>query len=151
MEYFTTLLRYIHQNPVKAGIVEDAADYEWSSWKQDYLRDPDELGWPISHVRSVLKRISLEELTALVNEPCNANCVDVDNTRRLQDSEVKDFIAAQCGAKSVAEFQRLTTEEQTRIVKATKAEGASIRQVMSHTGWSYRRVREAGSEVVVKS
>jgi len=26
MEYFTTLLRYIHQNPVKAGIVEDAAD-----------------------------------------------------------------------------------------------------------------------------
>lgn len=44
----------------------------------------------------------------------------------------------------MAEFQRLTTEEQTRIVKATKAEGASIRQVMSHTGWSYRRVREAG-------
>lgn len=26
MEFFTTLLRYIHQNPVKAGIVEDAAD-----------------------------------------------------------------------------------------------------------------------------
>lgn len=151
MEYFTTLLRYIHQNPVKAGIVEDAADYEWSSWKQDYLRDPDESGWPISHVRSVLKRISLEELTALVNEPCNANCVDVDNTRRLQDSEVKDFIAAQCGAKSVAEFQRLTTEEQTRIVKATKVEGASIRQVMSHTGWSYRRVREAGGGAAVKS
>lgn len=57
----------------------------------------------------------------------------------------------QCGAKSVAEFQRLTTEEQTRIVKATKAEGASIRQVMSHTGWSYRRVREAGGGAAVKS
>lgn len=85
------------------------------------------------------------------SEPCNANCVDVDNTRRLQDSEVKSFIAEQCGAKSVAEFQRLTMEEQTRIVLDTKAEGASIRQVMSHTGWSYRRVREAGDEVVVKS
>ena len=151
MEYFTTLLRYIHQNPVKAGIVEDAADYEWSSWKQDYLRDPDELGWPISHVRAVLKRISLEDLRALVNEPCDANCVDVDNTRRLQDSEVRDFIIEQCGAKSVAEFQRLTMEEQTRIVLDTKAEGASIRQVMSHTGWSYRRVREAGDEVTGKS
>jgi hypothetical protein len=144
MEYFTTLLRYIHQNPVKAGIVEDAADYEWSSWKQDYLRAPDELGWPISHVRAVLKRISLEDLRALVNEPCDANCVDVDNTRRLQDSEVRDFIIEQCGAKSVAEFQRLTMEEQKRIVLDAKAEGASIRQVMSHTGWSYRRVREAG-------
>ena len=122
--------------------MENAADYEWSSWKQDYLRDPEEPGWPISHVRAVLKRISLEDLTALVNEPCEANCVDVDNTRRLQDSEVKDFIIEQCGAKSVAEFQRLTLEEQTRIVLDAKAEGASIRQVMSHTGWSYRRVRE---------
>ena len=133
-------------NPVKAGIVENAADYEWSSWKQDYLRDPEELGWPISHVRAVLKRISLEDLSALVNEPCEANCVDVDNTRRLQDSEVRDFIIEQCGAKSVAEFQRLSPEEQTRIVLDAKAEGASIRQVMSHTGWSYRRVREAGGE-----
>ena len=131
--------------------MEDAADYEWSSWKQDYLRDPDELGWPISHVRAVLKRISLEDLRALVNEPCDANCVDVDNSRRLQDAEVRDFIIEQCGAKSVAEFQRLTMEEQTRIVLDTKAEGASIRQVMSHTGWSYRRVREAGGEVVVKN
>ena len=85
-----------------------------------------------------------------MNEPCDANCVDVDNTRRLQDSEVRDFIIEQCGAKSVAEFQRLTMEEQTRIILDTKAEGASIRQVMSHTGWSYRRVREAGGEVVVK-
>ena len=30
MEYLTTLLRYIHLNPVKAGIVENAADYEWN-------------------------------------------------------------------------------------------------------------------------
>ena len=149
MEYFTTLLRYIHQNPVKAGIVENAADYEWSSWSQDYLRDADE-GWPISHVKSVLKRIPLEDLTALVNEPCDANCVDVDNSRRLRDAEVRDFIIEQCGAKSVAEFQRLTLEEQTDVVRGAREEGASIRQVMTHTGWSYRRVREAGSESAVR-
>lgn len=28
MSYFTTLLRYIHQNPVKAGIVEHVRDIE---------------------------------------------------------------------------------------------------------------------------
>ena len=32
MPYFTTLLRYIHQNPVKAGIVSEVKDYEYSSW-----------------------------------------------------------------------------------------------------------------------
>lgn len=49
---------------------------------------------------------------------------------------VRDFIIEQCGTRSVAEFQRLSLEEQTRIVLDAKAEGASIRQVMSHTGWS---------------
>lgn len=32
MAYFTILLRYIHQNPLKAGIVENIKDYEYSSW-----------------------------------------------------------------------------------------------------------------------
>jgi putative transposase len=30
-KYFLGLLRYIHQNPVKAGIVADPAQYKWSS------------------------------------------------------------------------------------------------------------------------
>ncbi len=84
MEYFTTLLRYIHQNPVKAGIVANAANYEWSSWSQYYLRD-NVVGWPICNVQTVLKRISLEDLKALIDEPCGAKCIDVDNTRRLKD------------------------------------------------------------------
>ena len=102
----------------------------------------DDEGRPISHVRAVLKRISLEDLTALVNEPCDANCVDVDNTRRLTDTEVKEYVTELCGARSVAEFQRLATEVQTDVVRSARDEGASIRQVMTHTGWSYRRVRE---------
>lgn len=31
ISYFTTLLRYIHQNPVKAGIVKEVKDYEYST------------------------------------------------------------------------------------------------------------------------
>lgn len=34
MAYFVTLLRYIHQNPTKAGIVSKVGDYDWSSWKE---------------------------------------------------------------------------------------------------------------------
>jgi putative transposase len=32
--YFLTLTRYIHLNPVEAGIVEDPRDYRWSSYRQ---------------------------------------------------------------------------------------------------------------------
>ena len=32
--YLLTVIRYIHQNPVKAGIVANAEDYPWSSFKE---------------------------------------------------------------------------------------------------------------------
>jgi len=32
--YFLTVLRYIHQNPVKAGIEKDIKKYPWSSYKE---------------------------------------------------------------------------------------------------------------------
>ena len=141
MTYFVTLLRYIHQNPIAAGIAPDVRHYPWSSWCE-YQADMMCI-IPICTTQHVFARLSAEDLTALVNEPCEANCVDVDNSRRLQDSEVRDFIVERCGAKSVAEFQRLTLVEQTGVVRSAREEGASIRQVMTHTGWSYRRVREA--------
>ncbi|WP_198543854.1 transposase [Petroclostridium xylanilyticum] len=31
-KYLLTVLRYIHQNPIKAGIVEEAIKYKWSSY-----------------------------------------------------------------------------------------------------------------------
>jgi len=34
--YLLAVLRYIHQNPVKAGIVKEIRDYEWSSYNQYY-------------------------------------------------------------------------------------------------------------------
>ena len=34
MEYFVTLLRYIHQNPIAAGLVDNVKDYRWSSWRE---------------------------------------------------------------------------------------------------------------------
>ena len=32
--YFLTVLRYIHQNPQKAGLTDDIASYKWSSYKE---------------------------------------------------------------------------------------------------------------------
>jgi len=32
-EYFLTCLRYIELNPVRAGIVKDPGDYQWSSYR----------------------------------------------------------------------------------------------------------------------
>lgn len=36
-------INYIHANPVRAGLVDFAADYEWSSFRTFYLKDMDPL------------------------------------------------------------------------------------------------------------
>ncbi len=140
MEYFITLLRYIHQNPVKAGIETDAASYEWSSWKQDYLRPANE-GWPICSVQTVLKRISLEDLKALVDEPCDACCIDVDNTRRLKDEEVRELIIQQIGTATVETFLNIDREQQESIIIWLREEGASVRQIVRYSGYTTKQVR----------
>lgn len=46
--YLQAVVGYIHRNPVEAGIIEDARDYEWSSWPMFYGSVPewlDEYTW----------------------------------------------------------------------------------------------------------
>ena len=49
--YFITLLRYIHQNPVKAGMVAEVKDYEFSSW-DEYI-DKNSTLFPLCDTRTV--------------------------------------------------------------------------------------------------
>ena len=66
MAYFTVLLRYIHQNPVKAGIVEKVKDYEYSSWGEyDGTVEP---VFQICDTRTVLNRIPFKDLEEWVND-----------------------------------------------------------------------------------
>jgi putative transposase len=82
-EYFIPLLRYIHQNPVKAGMVEKMEDYKYSSYKE-YLnnriladtafsltiknliggREPYEVAsWPRSERNDVIRRLKEDGLS----------------------------------------------------------------------------------------
>ena len=92
IEYFVTLLRYIHQNPVKAGICDKAEEYTWSSW-QEYLND-DGLLLTLCYTRAVLKRIPLEDLKGLVDEPLDGDITDVEYTTddRLTDADYSSLL-----------------------------------------------------------
>ena len=64
MEYFVTLIRYIHQNPVKAGLVDHVSEYPWSSWSE-YVSHTD----GFCATSAVLSRIPRGELAELVCSP----------------------------------------------------------------------------------
>lgn len=131
MEYFTVLLRYIHQNPVKAGIVEKVSDYEYSSWGE--YDGMVESVFQICDVDTVLNRISFEDLNALVNEPLSddINCLDMEeqSKSRPSDDQVWGYIMESTGVTNSSAFQQLDNDLRLDILKKLKGIGASHRQL----------------------
>ncbi len=136
MEYFTILLRYIHQNPVKAGIVEKVSDYEYSSWGE--YDGMVESVFQICDVDTVLKRISFEDLNALVNEPLadDINCLDMEDSSKCKpsDDQVWEYIMASTGVTNSSAFQQLDYDLRLDVLKKLKGIGASHRQLERLTG-----------------
>ena len=64
-DYFLTLLRYIHQNPLKPHLVTSLREYKWSSWLEYIGQEKN----AFCATNVVLSRISLEELSNLIAEP----------------------------------------------------------------------------------
>lgn len=60
--YLLELVRYIHRNPVKAGLVERIVDHRWTSHRA-YMRPQDRPRWLV--VNGVLERFSEHENEAL--------------------------------------------------------------------------------------
>ena len=114
--YFLTLFRYIHQNPVKAGLVERAEDYEYSSWPNDYLR---QAAHQVCHTQAAVKRFGMEELTAWVHEPLpgDVGCVEMSERRVLADEEVRELLLQQSGTGSIVEFWQLGKERKTEAIR----------------------------------
>ena len=137
MEYFVTLLRYIHQNPIKAHIVEKVKEYEYSSWGEyDGRVEP---MFQICNTKTVLNRISYPELEELINIPLaeDATFLDNENERpffRLSDDQVWQAIIKVTGVTNSSAFQQLDRITQKTAFAHLKVLGASIRQLQRLTG-----------------
>ena len=136
MAYFVTLLRYIHQNPVKAGMVKEVKDYEFSSW-HEYI-DKNSTLFPLCDTRTVLNRISYDELNGLVNEPLSddVSCLDIEDTSkgRPSDDQVMLLIREKTGATNSSAFQQLPDEIRRSVLIELKGKRASLRQLERLTG-----------------
>ena len=144
MAYFITLIRYIHQNPVAAGITETVDGYTWSSWCEYVDKKPCAL--PICTTQHVFMRISREDLTALVNEllPKALNILDLDNETsvRVSDEKVREYLLAICRDGNITAIQHYTKDDRNEIIRQLKDYGASIRQISRMIGISEGIIRK---------
>lgn len=126
--YFLAVLRYIYQNPVKAGLCKSARDYQWSSYRLIGQIDglvSDEMA---------LGLLPPVELETFVNEPTQEQHLDMQKDARLTDQEAIELMKRLCHAGNTSEFQRLPREQQAVGVKVLQEHGCSIRQIVRIAG-----------------
>ena len=137
MGYFITLLRYIHQNPVKAGICEKAEEYAWSSW-QEYIND-DGLLPTLCSTKAILKRFPLNDLKELVEETLEDDITDVEYTsdNRLTDDDIRQYLRECWQLEHPTDLQKKEKKERNEILIDVIQHGAPLRQLSRLTGISY--------------
>ena len=135
-EYFLIVLRYIHQNPVKAGITQNVNNYLWSSYQKYYerpgLTDIDFALDTFSNVRE--KAISL--FRTYNDEKNRDECLDYQTRIAKSDEEVM-LCLNELGIKSISQLQQMNKTERDTVIRSIKAEdNITVRQLARITGIS---------------
>lgn len=140
--YFLTVLRYIHQNPVKAGLCKDASEYKWSSYS-DYLHGlgiaDTAFGLSLFHEDNEKAKMLFD---SYMKEDEKTNCLDIEQeSMRFTDIEAQDILQELCGTRNKAEFQGMDKVKRDQSIAILKESGLSIRQISRLTGISFGIVR----------
>jgi len=133
-EYFISAIRYIHQNPVKAGLVNKCSDYEFSSYNKYYQ------GNSFVDTGFALEMIGINEFTRIHKQECKETHLEINDAPviKISDIEAKRIIEIRTNCKSPEEFLSLPRDTQKEYVKYLRKEGLSIRQLTLLTGVSQR-------------
>ena len=135
--YFLTVVRYIHQNPIKARITESIQEYKWNSYCEyigvEILVDRDY----VLNIFADDSTAALESFVRFHNELSIDECMEIEPTKKkISDEELRKIINDQFNIKAWA-IQSLPKEEKKVILKkALKIEGISTRQLSRVTGVS---------------
>lgn len=128
--YFLDVLRYICQNPIKAGLCGKVFDYPWLGCsgitEDDGLLD--NLG-ELTDLRG-------QDLLRFVSEPCSTEHLEDSGSKRLTDREAIERLRKVCGCSEVQEIGGWTDERRDAAVIAALNSGISIRQLSRLTGIS---------------
>lgn len=136
--YFLMVLRYIHQNPVKAGICKRVEDYKYSSYKEYITKT-----WLVN-TDFVFDMISKKEFVRYNNEVNFDKCLEIEETTKIRvtDEQAKRIIKKISNCENSTEFQALDPRLRDEYIAILKQNGLSIRQISRLTGISFGVVRK---------
>jgi len=139
--YFLTVLRYIHQNPLKAGLTDDIASYQWNSYNE-YINQPKTV-----NIEFALKMFhqerdkAIESFERFNQESNNDQCLEMPIKREtLSDKEIRHLVLSKYHIE-LATLQNAPTIIQDKVLKYLKElDGCSLRQVARLTGFTVNKI-----------
>lgn len=127
-EYFVQLIRYIHQNPIKAGLVQNLAYYKHSSF-YEYVNTP-----KLVDVDFVFEMLPREEFTEFHQHMTEME-FGVSDAKRKTDDEAFDIINRKFNIRTPREIALYEKDKKYAILKELKKD-FTIRQLQRLTGVS---------------
>ena len=125
--HFLDAMRFICQNPVKAGLSKNMFSYPWLGCSgvtesRDLLYSPD-----------VMKEEKRRELVTFLRAPCEFAHLEVNGPGRLPDEKAAEQLArvANCPPAEIASLER---PKRNAILRMAHDAGLSIRQLARLTG-----------------
>nr|WP_092073186.1 transposase [Dendrosporobacter quercicolus]NSL48746.1 transposase [Dendrosporobacter quercicolus DSM 1736]SDM55306.1 REP element-mobilizing transposase RayT [Dendrosporobacter quercicolus] len=143
-EYLLTVLRYIHQNPVKAGKEKSVEIYKWSSYAE-YIGKSKiiETGFILGIFAEEREKF-IVHFQNYMNEYADANCIEINEKKRMSDDKIKKIIQKYAKVKMPTELQNMEKTKRDEIVRKIKEmNGISTRQIARLTGMSQSVIAKA--------
>ncbi len=145
--YFMTVLRYILQNPMKAGLEKKPGTYRWSS----YLAYQKGVGAITDTEYTTMLFGGRETLVRYLIQENDDHVMDEENYDwRLRDDAAKETVLRITQCDSVFAFQQLDPNRQKEYARMLYQESLSMGQIARLTGMSkptvFRAIRKQQPE-----
>ena len=132
-EYLVTVTRYIHQNPVKAGLVKNAGSYTWSSYRE-YIDAYEGKTAHINPERIMVYFKARADFEAFMNMQRDDQCLGYRRARKITDEQLAIIIQEKY---QVNPGQKLSKEQQNELIRDLyNTERTSMRQLARVLGVS---------------
>lgn len=131
-KYFLTVLRYIHQNPIHAGLESELGIYPWNSFHDYVLEDANFVD--INTAINLFPQYG--KCMEFMREISNEKCMEYTSGSRYSDTEALTIIKQKTSCQSPSDFQRLNLLERNRYLQMLYSSGLAIRQISRLTGIS---------------
>ena len=139
-QYLMAVVRYIHRNPLKAGMIARLEEYPWSSYDkviQAYQVNSTTLD--IEIIKDYFPTVA--DFVRFSEEENQDKCLEINPKTRLNDVQLTDMLRQNGKYLNLGE---LSVEKRNRLIKQIQQEtGSSIRQLSRVLGLGKMMVEQA--------